>query len=125
GFGLIEGHCRFVDVALRVGGEVHRPFAVLLVVGSIKTIVMKMRHGETDLVKLKLKLAVLQSDLQNAVGGVLVLAHIYGEWMPRLRIGKATKPGFAAGLHACFLTLQSDVEQAIGPGSLVHAEQAL
>ena len=56
---------------------------------------------------------------------MLVLAEVVSERMRRLRIRHAPKAGLAARFGARFLVLQTDVEQPICPGSLIHAQQTL
>src|SRR2546423_892519 len=124
-FALIQRHCRFVDIALRICGEVHRPFAVLFVVWSIETIVMKVSQRQNDLVKIKLQRVVLHRDLQTAVSRMFVLAGIIPERMRRLRVGNAAKALFGSRLGARFLSFQTDVEEAISPRRQLHSQQTL
>ena len=56
---------------------------------------------------------------------MIVLAGVIRERVRRLRVRHAAKARFAARLGARFFVLQSNVEQAIGPRCLIHAEQAL
>src|SRR5262249_19697315 len=100
---FVQRHRRLVNVALWVGREIHRPLAVLFVVGCIETIVVKVSHRKTNLVKLKLKLIVFQSDLQYTVSRMLVLADIVSQRVRGLGIGHAAVTGFAASLGACLL----------------------
>ena len=84
-----------------------------------------MRQRKTDFVKLKLKLIVLQSDFQNAVSRMLVLTYIIGNRMRRLGIGNQAIAGLAARFGARLLILQPDIERAVSPRYLVHAQQTL
>ena len=78
-FGLVQRNHRAINVPLRIGPEIHGKLSVLLVVRGIKPVVMEMVHRKMELVKTELQLLPLQSDFQNAVGGVLVLARVVTE----------------------------------------------
>ena len=86
---------------------------------------MKVRQRQTDLMKIKLKLIVLHSDLQNAVRGMFVFTHIIRERMRRLRVWYAAKAFLRSRFCSGLLAFQSDVQQAISPGSQVHSQKAL
>ena len=51
--GLVERHLRAVHLAHRVGAEVHRPLAVLLVVGRVEAVVVEVRQRQLDAVQVE------------------------------------------------------------------------
>src|SRR3989442_327230 len=124
-FALIQRHRRFVDIALRICREVHRPFAVLFVVWSVESIVMKVSQRQNDLVKIKLQRVVLHRDLQTAVSRMFVLAGIIRERMRGLCVRHAAKALFGSRLGARFLSFQTNVEEAISPRRRLHSKQTL
>src|SRR5713101_4155049 len=65
-FSLIQRNHRVINVSLRVRPEVNGELAVLLIVGRVKTVVMKVAHRKLEFVKSELQRVVLEPDLENA-----------------------------------------------------------
>src|SRR6266542_2666174 len=99
GLGLVQGHEGPVHVALRVGAEIDRPLSVTLVVGRVEAVVVIVGHGKSHLVEIELELAVLLRDLEQPVGGVLVLAHIVLERVRGLRVLDLVRAGLRPRLR--------------------------
>src|SRR5215472_139981 len=124
-FALVQRNHRASNVPLRIGPEIHRKPSVLLIVRRIKPVVMEMVHREMKLVKTELQLLPLQSDFQNAVGGVLVLARVVTERVRWLRVWHAVSTCLCACFRPSFLVGEPLLELPLAPRRLVHAEQAL
>src|SRR5580658_1456669 len=86
GLRFVQGHHGLIDISLRIRAEVDRPLAVLLVVRSVKPVIMEASHGESDLMKVELKLVVFQTDGHHAVSGVIVGALVSRKGVGRLGI---------------------------------------
>ena len=116
GFRFIQGHHGLIDITLRIRAVIDRPFSVLLVIRRVEPIIVELRHGQPDLMKIELKLTVLQSDVHDAVSGVFVSAGVSRERMGRLSIGNPAFTGLCSRLGGRLLALQSVRDRRPRPG---------
>src|SRR5207302_10247525 len=102
-FRLVQRDHGGINVSLRVGTEVDRELAILLVVRCVEPVVMEVAHRKVKLVQTELQLMPLQSDFQNAVSRAFIFANVVAERVRWFRVRYAIPTGLRARFRPSFL----------------------